>query len=1165
VVQFREGQQDVAPCEVSALPGEVAGLTAAVREAIEPLLRSGEGSLRLGLPEAARAPVAAAIASRHQGPVLLVVPSPAKALAAQEELALFVAGTPLARLPEREALPYEFAKDDPGYAIERSYALSLLRGDAPALVVASWAALSEHTAGPQIEEEGLTISAGSKRSPASLMSELESAGYAVEPLADAPGTASRRGGIIDIYPANAERPFRVEFFGDDIESIRELDLQTQRSVARLESLHVPPAATSSSGARAAARELLGEVEANGDQAEAVIEQLELLADGNRSDYTGFFEPLLYEETALEHLAAGALVLLDEPEDGEAALETVIDHERRTLAELVGRGMIPTGLPDLRVSVGTVRERFSRSRVIELQRFGTEELGARRLPISVTASFAGKLRTLAQQAAVWSKQGRAVAIVSQQALRLAELLDEEGIKATPTRKLTELPQPGEILLVPAALAGGFAVGDSLTVVADSEIFGFRKRRRPTTSRKSVRSNLVSTLEVGDYLVHMDHGIARYAGLVRRSVDGVEREYLELQYAERDRLYVPADQLEAVSRYVGPTDHPPSLTKLGSQDWVRAKRRVKQAVVELAQELLELYAKREVARGHAFGPDNAWQMEMEAAFPFVETQDQLEAIAEVKQDMQDVKPMDRLICGDVGYGKTEVAVRAAFKAVMDGKQVAVLVPTTVLAEQHGNTFRERVAGFPVRVEVLSRFRSEQQQREIVAGITSGEVDIAIGTHRLVQKDVAFKDLGLVVIDEEQRFGVSHKERLKQMREEVDTLTLSATPIPRTLQMSLVGIRDMSTVMTPPEERQPIRTYVLQWDDELLREAIDRELQRGGQVYFVHNRVHNIERIVSRLREIVPEARITVGHGQMPEEQLERVMMEFGAGDHDVLVCTTIIESGLDIPNANTIIINDANHLGLAQLYQLRGRVGRSANRAYAYLLYDKNRAMSETAQKRLEAIFEATELGAGFQIALRDLEIRGAGNVLGTEQSGHIAAVGFDMYSKLIGEAVAALKKVITPEAPAGPQALPPPPLVDLPLSAHIPESYVPDIHARLAVYQRVAEIDSAEGVAEMQAELTDRFGPVPRSVENLLYVALVRSLARRSNVESLKTDEQMFHLRIRGGTTEAMRDALERLKLQSIIAGPNQVRIDRMGAGTNWMPLLARVLRVMAESSALQEA
>ncbi|MCZ7576615.1 MAG: helicase-related protein [Dehalococcoidia bacterium] len=438
----------------------------------------------------------------------------------------------------------------------------------------------------------------------------------------------------------------------------------------------------------------------------------------------------------------------------------------------------------------------------------------------------------------------------------------------------------------------------------------------------------------------------------------------------------------------------------------------------------------------------------------------------------------------------------------------------------------------------------------------MDIAIGTHRLLQKDVEFKDLGLVVIDEEQRFGVSHKERLKQMRAEVDTLTLSATPIPRTLQMSLVGIRDMSTVMTPPEERQPIRTYVLQWDDELIREAIDRELQRGGQVYFVHNRVHNIERIVTRLRNIIPDARIAVGHGQMPEEQLERVMAEFGAGEHDVLVCTTIIESGLDIPNANTIIINDANTLGLAQLYQLRGRVGRSANRAYAYLLYDKDRAMSETAQRRLEAIFEATELGAGFQIALRDLEIRGAGNVLGTEQSGHIAAVGFDMYSKLVAEAVAALKLTVALDIPEGPPPLPPAPVIDLPLSAHIPETYVDDVHARLAVYQRVAEIETAEGVAAMQEELRDRFGSIPRSVENLLYVSLVRSLGRRAKVESIKTDEHMFHLRVRGGVSPGMRDAVEALRLKQVLVGPNQVRIDRLGAGANWMPLLARVIRAM---------
>lgn len=499
--------------------------------------------------------------------------------------------------------------------------------------------------------------------------------------------------------------------------------------------------------------------------------------------------------------------------------------------------------------------------------------------------------------------------------------------------------------------------------------------------------------------------------------------------------------------------------------------------------------------------------------------------------------------------------------EGKQVAVLVPTTVLAEQHGHTFRERTAGFPVRVEVLSRFRSDAEQRAIAAAIHAGEVDVAIGTHRLLQRDIEFKDLGLVVIDEEQRFGVSHKERLKQMRAEVDTLTLSATPIPRTLQMSLAGIRDMSTIMTPPEERLPIRTYVLGWDDEIIREAIDREIQRGGQVYFVHNRVHNIERIVTRLRAILPEAAITVGHGQMPEEQLERVMMEFGAGEHDILVCTTIIESGLDIPNVNTIIINNADQFGLAQLYQLRGRVGRGANRAYAYLLYDKDRTMSEHAAKRMEAIFEATELGAGFQIALRDLEIRGAGNVLGSEQSGHIAAIGFELYSKLVAEAVAALKAAFPGTVAGGPTPLPPVPSIDLPLSAHIPGNYVEDTHDRLNVYQRIAGIDSAEGVAAMQEELRDRFGAVPPAVEHLLYVSLVKSVARRSKVESVKTDEQMFHIRVRGGVPERMKAAVEGLGLKGILVGPNQVRLDRVTYAKDWETALVKVLRAMAGAAA----
>ena len=1142
-----------------SLASELAGLTAAVAEVIGPLSKAGTGGARLGVPETAKAPVAAALASLHSGPTLLLVPGPARAQAAYEELAIFLSDIPLARLPEREGLPYEFVRDDTSVAVERGRALGLLRGDGRALVVASWGALTEHCAGPELQQAGIAVHTGQELEPHSLLSSLEALGYEVTTLADHPGSVSRKGGLVDVFPAGAEHPFRIEFFGNEVESIRQVDLGSQRSIARLGVATLPPAVTGTRGAREAARQLLTSIEGDGDGAELVAEQLELLAAGSRSDFDTFFEPLLYETTGLDHLSGKARILIDDAEDGETTLARLMDHEERTRQELEHRGAIPSGLPPLREGGASVVEAIeTRAGNIHLQRFGSEELGARRLPLSVTPSFAGKLRPLAQQAGAWAKDGRAVVIASQQALRLSELLDAEGIHAALTRRLPERPAPGSITLVPLAVLGGFSLDEQLVVITDAEVFGFRKRRRPTKTRHGIRADIVSTLEVGDYLVHADHGIARYGGLIRRVVDSVEREYLELQYAESDRLYVPADQLESVTRYVGPTDHPPSLTKLGSMEWSRAKRRVKQAVVELAQDLLELYAKREVAVGHAFAEDGAWQMEMEAAFPFVETADQLQAISEVKADMERPRPMDRLICGDVGYGKTEVAIRAAFKAVADGKQVAMLVPTTVLAEQHGNTFRERVAGFPVRVEVLSRFRSDQQQREIIQAIATGDVDIVIGTHRLLQKDVAFKDLGLIVIDEEQRFGVSHKERLKQMRAEVDSLVLSATPIPRTLQMSLVGIRDMSAVMSPPEERIPIRTYVLQWDDEIIREAIERELERGGQVYFVHNRVHNIERIVTRLRDIVPEARISVGHGQMPEEQLERVMMEFGAGEQDVLVCTTIIESGLDIPNANTIIINDANHLGLAQLYQLRGRVGRGANRAYAYLLYDKDRAMSEAAQKRLEAIFEASELGAGFQIALRDLEIRGAGNVLGNEQSGHIAAVGFDMYSKLVAEAVSAIKAAVAPEAQSGPPPLPPAPSVDLPLSAHIPEGYIPDIHARLAVYQRVADIESAEGVAEMQAELADRFGEVPRSVENLLYVALVKSMARRVRVESIKTDEQMFHLRVRGGVPDAMRVRVDALNLKSVLVGPNQVRIDRVGVGANWMPFLARVLKAMAE-------
>ena len=1139
------------------MAGELAGLTQALAGVVQ--TQSGgtnEAPVRFGVPENARPAVIASIAERAPAATLVMVPFAARAQALLDELTLYTR-VPVHRLPESDRLPYEFARDDGFARSARATALAALREEAPAIVVASWVAFSEHCAGPGRFQEAVDLSPGTRLNPTDLVARLEQAGYDVDAVADRPGTVARHGGVVDAFPAGGERPARIEFFGDEVESIRLVDLSSQRSVGRVEHFSLPPAATGMRAARKAAARLIQQVEANGDEAEAVTEQLQLIADGLRTDYESFFELLLFDSTAADHCSPNLTLISEDDTAGRETLATHLDHQERARTEQEARGAIPTGLPGLNVDGPAVSNYLAGiKRSFTVDRFGDEKFGTHRLPIAVTPGFAGKLKTLVQQCIAWTHQGRAVVIASQQALRIADLIEEDGHTPRLLRSLDVEPESGVVTLVPVATAGGFRLEESPILVTDTEIFGFRKRRRPLSNRKTIASDLLATLEVGSYLVHADHGIGRFAGMVKRVTDGVEREYLELNYAERDRLYVPADQLDSISPYIGPTDRPPSLTRLGSQDWTRTKRRVRQAVLEMAQDLIELYAKREVARGHAFGDDHPWQMEMEAAFPFVETSDQLVAIAEVKADMQNPRPMDRLICGDVGFGKTEVAVRAAFKSVMAGKQVAVLVPTTVLAEQHGQTFRERTAGFPVRVEVLSRFRSEEEQREIVRDVARGEVDIAVGTHRLVQNDVSFKDLGLVIIDEEQRFGVSHKERLKKMREEVDVLTLSATPIPRTLQMSLAGIRDMSTVMTPPEERLPIRTYVTEWDDEIVREAIERELERGGQVYFVHNRVHGIERIVARLRDLVPEARMTVGHGQMPEAQLERVMTEFAAGDHDVLVCTTIIESGLDIPNVNTIIINDANRLGLAQLYQLRGRVGRAANRAYAYLLYDRDRAIGETAQKRLEAVFEATELGAGFQIALRDLEIRGAGNVLGSAQSGHIASVGFEMYSKLVAEAVTAVKQVMRPDESPKEPPLPPSPTLDLPLSAHVPESYIPDMHQRLAVYQRVAQIEDAAGVASMQEELRDRYGPVPPAIEHLLYVALLRSLARRARIESIMTTATTFHIKVRGGVLESQREKVEALRLAGVRVGPEQVRIERIEAGEAWMTLLVRIVRTM---------
>ncbi|HEX9076614.1 MAG TPA: transcription-repair coupling factor, partial [Anaerolineae bacterium] len=583
-----------------------------------------------------------------------------------------------------------------------------------------------------------------------------------------------------------------------------------------------------------------------------------------------------------------------------------------------------------------------------------------------------------------------------------------------------------------------------------------------------------------------------------------------------LYVPVHQIDRLSRYVAPGGHPPTLQRIGTAEWAQIKERTRKAVEDIADELLELYAAREVVTGHAFPPDNSWQHELEASFPYVETEDQLNAIDQVKSDMEQARPMDRLVVGDVGYGKTEVALRAAFKAASNGKQTALLVPTTVLAQQHFNTFRERLAPFPINVEMLSRFRSEKEQQDIIEKIKSGVVDIVIGTHRLLSDDVQFKDLGLLIVDEEQRFGVVHKERLKQLRQQVDVLTLTATPIPRTLYLSLSGARDMSTIETPPEDRLPIRTYVAEYDERLIRDAILRELDRGGQVFFVHNRVRGINIVADQLRKLVPEANIGVGHGQMPEEQLEQVMVEFAGGRYDVLVCTTIIESGIDIPNANTLVVNHSDKFGLAQLYQLRGRVGRSAARAYAYFLYEKNHPLSAEAHERLQALAEASELGVGFQVAMRDLEIRGAGEILGARQHGHIAAVGFDLYCRLLASAIdnARAKLEKTEERAPVRASILSAPLIDLPLQAQIPENYVPESGLRLKLYRRLADVTTPEQVSEIAHELDDRFGAPPQEVKNLLYLLRLKVVAIQAQLASIGMEEGRILVRL-GKPDEAM--------------------------------------------------
>ncbi|MBV9292577.1 MAG: transcription-repair coupling factor, partial [Frankiales bacterium] len=961
---------------------------------------------------------------------------------------------------------------------------------------------------PQVPDLGelrpVALHAGDEAEFDGVVRRLAEIAYTRVDMVERRGEFAVRGGILDVFPPTEEHPLRVEFWGDTIEEIRWFKVADQRSLEVAEhGLWAPPC-----------RELLLTDEVRqraaelADEHPELAEMLDQLAAGIPVEGMESLAPALVGRLTLllDELPAGAHVVVCDPERVRTRAADLVRTSEEFLeaswAAAAGGGKAPIDLAAANLrTLAEVRGHATELGVPwwSVSAFATDpdtdDDGSLTTSARPVESYRGDTKRALDDMRAWLRDGWRVALVTEghgPAERLAEVLRGEDVPARLESELASSPASGVVTISTSCLATGF-VSDRLrlAVLTETDLAGQRSATRDMQRLPSRRRNTVDPLQLkpGDPVVHEQHGVGRYVDLVQRTVQGATREYLVIEYAPSrrgqpgDRLYVPTDALDQVTRYVG--GEQPALDKMGGAEWQKRKGRARKAVREIAAELIRLYAARMSAPGHQFGPDTPWQRELEDAFPYVETPDQLAAIDEVKADMEQPNPMDRVICGDVGYGKTEIAVRAAFKAVMDGKQVAVLVPTTLLAQQHFATFSERFASFPVAVRALSRFQTDKEQRTILEGLADGTVDVVIGTHRLLQPSTRFKDLGLVVVDEEQRFGVEHKEFLKRRRTSVDVLTMSATPIPRTLEMSITGIREMSVIQTPPEERHPVLTFVGGYDEKQIAAAVRRELLREGQVFYIHNRVESIDRAAARLREIVPEVRVATAHGQMSEHQLEPIMMSFWNKEFDVLVCTTIVENGLDISNANTLIVERADLLGLSQLHQLRGRVGRGRERAYAYFLYPPEKPLTEEAHDRLATIAQHTDLGAGMQVAMKDLEIRGAGNLLGGEQSGHIAAVGFDLYVRLVGEAVAEFKGEAAEEQAEV--------KVELPVDAHLPHDYVPGERLRLEAYRKIASATTVEELDAVREELRDRYGVPPEPVDNLLAVAAFRGRVRRFGI------------------------------------------------------------------------
>jgi len=1106
-------------------------------------LKQQNGNTRAVVLEAAKPYLIAALYQSLNLPMVVVTAQPEKCGKLYEQLVTWSQAGQIKLFPEPDALPYQRLPSDQQEPerVPVLAALAGLNGEAsPPLVVASAPALTAKTTPYRLFAAAChKVERGMNIEPFQLLKKWQAMGYRLENTVEVPGTIAHRGGIIDIYPPTSDLPARLEFLGNTIDSLRLFDPASQRSANPIPSIAICPAT-----------ELLAPLMSSQEELEQIVnsvrppagnaeigQELAMLADKQNPPNLPFYAPLFNTDSLLDFLPPDCLLVLDEEPNIQQTMEELDSQANDLRAEKLERGELPLNFPRPYFTWPELEPKVRQKKRLNLTAWGIgQEEPAQQLNFTTAPGYAAQLPAFIKKAKQLLKQQRRLIMVSHQASRLSELLEQEDIMASAVTEIEEIPPPGSLTLVQGLLAEGWVMNNETHLFTDAEIFGFLKQRRLVKRRPVPHHQFLIELAPGDYVVHVEHGIAKFAGVTRMSSNESQKEYLVLQYAAGDTLYVPTDQIDRVNRYIGGGEQPPTLSRLGTQEWSRTKQKVRESVEDIAQELLALYAAREVVPGFTFSRDTVWQQELEASFPYVETPDQMEVQEQVKGDMEKAKPMDRLVCGDVGYGKTEVAIRAAFKAVMDGKQVAVLVPTTVLAQQHFATFKERLEAFPMRIEVLSRFKTPKEQGAILEGLANGSVDICIGTHRLLQKDVAFKNLGLLIIDEEQRFGVAHKEHLKKLRREVDVLTLSATPIPRTLHMSLVGVRDMSTMETPPEQRLPIKTYVAQYDERLMREAVLRELERNGQVFFVHNRVQSIDYVADKLQSLVPEARIAIAHGRMPETELEKVMTDFARGESDILVCTTIIESGLDMPNVNTLIVNRADRFGLTQLYQLRGRVGRGANLAHAYFLYDKGKQLTPTAEKRLKTIFEATELGAGFGLALKDLEIRGAGTLLGPRQSGHISAVGFSLYCRLLAEAVESQKaKQAGIPKESRPSPLPPPSL-DLPLKAYIPDEYVADVDTRLNLYQSLAKLDKLEQIEALAQEFSDRFGALPAEVKNLLYAVRIKLLAAKAGIESITTEDKQIVIRLFGGM-QFDKPKLEALLGEGIAVSRTQIRVS----------------------------